>query len=397
MALGGYKFKGYHVTRPSSYVAGTVADEVAWVLLMHKAQIKSFIEASNLANAGWAFDPDLVSGGYAFETFGNVIYCLDSLGYNYVSFFKHDTGDGYFAICTFTNHDFRTADLANGVIRLVPPNNIGQYTSYYYSGICTLYCKISKIQLTPDNIRSYGNNLMLLVPRGANNTGDSIYPSIGPSNWSSNYPYCQFSDFFTGFAVKDKNIVSFVSRSLSKGINSCIYSIDGFSSLCNSNDTNNIFSINFQSNTSNTSSGEVYENYATGTSSTSTVTLTNNSDGQFTFAGIFYNSFSAYSGDMQCYPFNSIAISNVYNSELHNYGKGYVAIDLIAVSLPLNTSQRPVKTTTVANGNYLMVGYANQTNASNLSFTIQGGYFCCGWDPSNPDIRETTSWTEYNE
>lgn len=403
MALGGYKFAGRKVTKPEG------ATDLQWVLLCHKCRVKAFLESNALSSAGWVFDPDQSSGQISFETYGNVIYRLDDLGYNLVSFFKHGEGDGYFAICTFTYYA-ATADLANGKIRLT----FLSYSSSNYLGLgCVMFCQASKAQLNTSNVTGWGVGKLGVYPCGCLLAkGSNYYPA--PSNW--NYTdwlnYVSYNNFYSGFAIKDKSIICFCKNS-SNAANVAVYSIDGFSKMGDPNDEYNIFCLNAQTYSNSTTRREV-DHVVVG-SSTSQSLLSNpcfrtlsNTGGCWQYNNYMRCLFaSVYIGSIQNYPFEAIFIINPeINSNTLNAFKGVIGIDLLAVCTPNSSSLIPNALSTAANGNYLaLVGGSINANSNSGSFLNEstGNAFkayptlYCGWDPSNPDITQESAWTAYTE
>ena len=403
MSLGGYKFAGRKVTKPEG------ATDTAWVLLCHKCRVKAFLESNALSNAGWALDQDQSSGQISFETYGNVIYRLDDLGYNLVSFFKHGEGDAYFAICTFTYYS-NSADLANGRIQLSFP----AYTSSYQIGIgCVMFCQASKVPLNTSNVRGYGDGKLGVYPCGSLLAKSTTYYPM-PSTWHTTnyYVYVTYASFSAGFAIKEKSIISFCKVN---GVspNVAIFSIDGFSKMGDPDDEYNIFCLNAQAISTQTVTVEVQHNVAG--SSTSQSILSNpcfrtlsNTGGCWQYNNYMRCSFaSVYRGSIQKYPFEAVFIVNPeINSNTHNAFKGIVSIDLLAVCTPNSSSLVPAAYSTAANGNFLsLVGgsiNANSNSGSFLNESTGNGFSAyptlyCGWDPSNPDITQESAWTAYTE
>lgn len=403
MALGGYKFAGRKVTKPEG------ATDVQWVLLCHKCRVKAFLESNALSGAGWAFDPDQSSGQISFETYGNVIYRLDDLGYNLVSFFKHGDGDAYFAICTFTYYA-ATADLANGRIALTLPEIT---SSYQYGRGCVMFCNISKTPMNTETCKTSGVGRIGCFPCGRPvEKGTNYYPT--PSNWAAtNYMvYVGYNSFSAGFAIKDKNIITFVNVGYWSGLyaNIAIFSVGGFSKLCNDNDDYNIFAFNPQYQSQATSVQETENTYLASLTSpvslfTSNSLFTLSDTGSARRTNYLRNYFfSMFTGSIQYYPFESIAvIQNAANSLYLNMAKGIIGIDLIAISTSMESSATPRRKTTAANGNYLAVtagklitsgNWGNLNSSASISL-YPSAYI--GWDPSNPDITQESAWTAYTE
>lgn len=394
MALGGYKFAGRKVTKPEG------ATDVQWVLLCHKCRVKAFLESNALSSSGWAFDPDQSSGQISFETYGNVIYRLDDLGYNLVSFFKHGDGDAYFAILTLGYYK-ATADLANGCIAISLQTWLGNAGTYMGIG-STMFCRISRTPLSPSNVLGSISKELYMIPCGRLITGTSFSNGASPSTWDSTATYLDsaLSVLYAGFAVKGTNISSFLTYyPASQSINSCHFSVGGYSSLANAGDEDNIFVFNpnvqFQTNLNE----RLYDRNATGICSQGGFLTVSGTSARY--ASIMPSMFPHYSGDINLYPFSALNIS-LYNSVAHNYAKGAVSIDFLAWNSPSSLSSIPNINSTKANGNYLCVTAIN--GSSYYVYGLNSGYqsniyptLYCGWDPSNPDITQESSWTAYTE
>jgi len=114
---------------------------------------------------------------------------------------------------------------------------------------------------------------------------------------------------------------------------------------------------------------------------------------------------SNYTQATTVYPFSSVYIAMRGDSQdVQSNGIGSIPIDLLATNT--TTGNLFNKGSVVANGNYLCVSATTGTNYTiGLSFnTVQGwgssSYIgeniFVGWDPSNPDLNESTSWPEYS-
>lgn len=391
MALGGYKFAGYKVTKPEG------ATDAEWALLAHKCRVKAFVESNNASGAGWEFDQ--TSGQISFETYGNVIHRLDDIGYNYVSFFKHGTDNAYFAIMTMGYYG-QSADLASGRVYLLPVNQ-GTSASYYGIGN-TMFCRISRTQLTPSNVLVDIANEIRAVPCGYLLTGSNFSNGANPTAWNTTATYLDsgLQGFWAGFAMKGTNISSFLSYyPASNSINTCHFSIGGYSSLGNNNDNNNVF-VCSAGKASSTNKNERLFSQQTTYMISDFAFITVGDSGQVSVSRVIPDLKATYSGDMYYYPFAPLNIYQL-NSVYHNYYKGAVAIDFLAWNSPRSTSQLPMLKSIKANGNYLCLTYPTDTNGCSV-VTFDGGtvythpVLYCGWDPSNPDITSEDAWTAYN-
>ena len=96
MALGGYKFVGYHYTVPSGYDSSDQEQVKVQCLRMFKCRLKAFIDSCSASGAEWEFS--FTDGQNAFGDYGNVVYTLDSDGYNFGCFFKYKDREQYFSL-----------------------------------------------------------------------------------------------------------------------------------------------------------------------------------------------------------------------------------------------------------------------------------------------------------
>ena len=400
MALGGYKFAGYKCSR------GTTTD-LQWVLLCHKIRVKAFIESSTLSNAGWAFDSDFTSGMYAFESSGNVIYSMDNLGYNLVSFFKHGTGDAYFAILTLGYYQ-ATANLAAGCVTIDTPDVNG--SSHYRIGNgCTMFCKIAKTQITPSDVLGRVNGELYMMPVGRLLQAANYNNGPTPSTWeSSGYTYLGLGgSVYAGFATKGVKIISFMGYSES-GLCICCFSSSAFSSLFNNGDLYTQFALNPMQATSGSATNERNNVFSTGSLSSQFGVYALDNSGSYVANPLLDSSGKSYykaSESSQYRSFDSLSVSGVWNSTYNNSAKGTVYIDFIAYNYCDTLASLPAPYRIVANGNYMCA--SNFTSSSGLTqeplngiYTTSSGpkYFpvlYVGWDPSNPDITQQSAWTEY--
>lgn len=393
MALGGYKFAGRKVTKPEG------ATDAQWALLAHKCRVKAFVDSNTASGAGWEFDQ--TSGQISFGTYGNVIHRLDDIGYNYVSFFKHGEDDAYFAIMTMGYYGLPPANLASGKVYLLPVNQ-GTNSSYFGIG-STMFCRISRTQLTPSNVLVDIANELRAVPCGYLLTGSNLANGADPTKWNTAATYLDsgLPGFYAGFAIKGTNISSFLTYyPATNSINTCHFSIGGYSVLGNSNDNNNVFvcSAGYQSSTS--TNERLFSQQSTFMLSQFAF-MTVQDNGSIPITHVITDSKAIYSGDMNYYPFAALSIYSL-NSVYHNYYKGTVSVDFLAWNSPSSSSQLPTLKSTKANGNYLCLVFPTGTNSMNVAFFDGSSAYVhpvlyCGWDPSNPDITQESAWTAYTE
>lgn len=398
MALGGYKFAGYKYTRPADYDSSVDAQVLAEVLKMHKCKLKAFLGSCEASGAQWDFSYS--NGDYAFETHGNVIYKLDSSGFNLVSFFRYSEENAYYAIVTLSD---ASVDSSAGKAL-----TLGNYY-YYYSGATQFSTQItndmsciSLVDLNMDNIniRPGIDRLALSSDNLGNSTSTSTYWTISRSIPGQRYH---------GYATKGKRVIYITSESLTGSIATKVSAIDALN-IASTNDTKNIFSYTFQSYQAASTSISVDQQWGT------IQTLRQ--------SGTVYESISSYNTNYNIQLFiqspksaivfnptnnipyeAAILCANNKNNEksaaqmLNTDGiltKGQAPIDLLAVNVvtPYNGMAlwHPY-----ANGNYLL-GWFYVYSADKTSTTVLLGRFIyIGWDPSNPDITSEDAWTAYTE
>lgn len=393
MALGGYKFVGYKYTRPADYDSTVDAQVLAETLKMHKCKLKAFTESCAASGAEWDFSYS--NGDYAFGTHGNVIYKLDSSGFNLVSFFRYGTDDAYYAIVTLN-------DVSTGTGYSLQLLN--QF--YYYYGSQKRQSNVTNdmscvglvdLNMTNINVRPTQDRLAL-----ASDTSDSVQTSSGTQCLSKGVPEARYY----GYATKGKCIFSFIYNTLSNFVIK-ISAIDSLL-LSSPNDTKNIFSWTFGTSKLTSTSSNGLVNHTTGYFQT----LKDN--------GVCYETMASYGTNYKInlyieptknavaynsvdnIPYESATITTGMESLPANGGinsdgivtKGSTSIDMIAQNVVTPYSNINPKVT-YANGNYL--------NVYNYIYTIQDEFFMLnrfyyiGWDPSNPDITQESAWTAYTE
>lgn len=405
MSLGGYKFAGRYCQK------GSLTD-AQWALKMHKTKVAAFMAANTLSGAGWDYDmtgsPD---GNY---------HCLDSVGNNYVTCFKRVVDEStthYFCILTLTY--YMPSGSASGAIT----------TSRF------IYCSTGLLcGLATSFVRSGVTRFSFSTAATEWNTGQSLLlatGNIGPYNVSwqgaymprnnTSYSYLALSSVYFGFAVKGSSIIMFSGPSRSE-IAVSVISEDAFSSLAvdGNNMQKKYLYCNFQSlatstnETTHMESGAAYYESTWYQSISRAIVSVETPNGEQNWqSGRSYFAISPnaqYSGNIQNYPFQSVTAFTYREDEIaHTYIRGEVNIDLIAVNYP-QTGTFPARLSTVANGKYLTVcsyslpAYYQILGCVNTGSDLAGQnsqtkqyVFYVGWDPSNPDITQSSSWTEYTE
>lgn len=392
MSLGGYKFAGRFCQK------GSLTD-AQWALKMHKTKVAAFMAANALSGAGWDYDmtgsPD---GNY---------HCLDSVGNNYVTVFKRTNGENdytWFALYTLTKFTWSGTD--SGAVKMWCGTN---YNGMYYGYFASSFYRIGTSSITySDDLSAYpSSHANIIGPMPMGNTGtattdisSSYYP---PSNSSLK----DVSTAMFGFAVKADSIVMFQGTSFNVGYISCsIASGHGFSLFANPSDTCGVFAYNTQNEeTSNASHENESRDVSTSDMKSDLCSAADGATGFPVYSAKLGALFMAtYSTTVQEYPFQSVAVFDVTNSTTNATGKGTLNIDLLSVNFPgYNQGLVPSAYSTVANGNYLCINGisgSNSFSAYPLNRTVAKGMNAAmyvGWDPSNPDITQSSSWTEYTD
>lgn len=399
MSLGGYKFAGRFCQK------GSLTD-AQWALLMHKTKVAAFMAANTLSGAGWDYDmtgsPD-----------GNC-HCLDSVGNNYVTVFKRTNGENdytWFALYTLTKFTWSGTD--SGAVKVYIIEN---YTNMYFGYYACNFFRIGTAQIAYndaiDTSPTNRPNTTPFIPVGNpgtsnNDISSSYYP---PSNSSTK----DWGSVSYGFAVKGDNIVLFQgwpgqtgSLNFSAGYLCCsLASGHAFSSFVNDGDANGLFAYNTQiervQGTWNyeNSSREIAPGFESQLCAVSNMQGAVSCDAWYAVTPLAF-----YRTSVENYPFQSIQIFGV-SSSAGVPAKGTVSVDLMAMNFPgQNQGLTPNIYAKFANGNYLVVRLSAgssqvspvvELNKGTTAFSANAALYV-GWDPSNPDITQSSSWTEYTE
>ena len=115
--------------------------------------------------------------------------------------------------------------------------------------------------------------------------------------------------------------------------------------------------------------------------------------------------FAYYNSAVTNYPFQALSAYDVYNSSTNVRGKGTLKLELLSISFQSSANLVPSIYSRVANGNLLCVNsmmsstfttYAINGSPDNYGLKAYPALYV-GWDPSNPDITQASSWTEYTD
>ena len=415
MSFGGYKFKGYKVVR-ANLATNTYAN---WCLLVHQARIKAFMESCALSGAQWHFSK--TNGALSFESYGNVIYRVANANgdYNdYLSFFKYGDENLYYMIATLGESYIpgSTASTAVPVFKTAaafssrPQSASSLYAVKLVGGMCSA---LGLGEFNDDGpFATYPSRTLACSSCCSDCVQTAAYDGSSVSSSTTNIQLATLSTIRVGFATKGKDIVSY-----NTGI-FCVESADGFSGLCDPNDTYGLVKLVLNYNSgypseSNISGSFVNSGFAevltpSGTrgysTSTSGLTLYNSSM-RLTqpVAAVFGTPNSKI-------PFESAYLTSTgvtgasYTSESGIFAKGQIKNELLSVNGAKVASYLPTVGTTVLGGNLIcartteLTANGGQTlvgafiSSSNLTLIASSAYV--GWDPSNPNINDDTSWPE---
>lgn len=392
MSLGGYKFRGYYCQK------GSLTD-AQWALLMHKTKVAAFMAANTAASAGWDYDmtgsPD---GNY---------HCLDSVGNNYVTVFKRTNGENdytWFALYTLT-YATKTGTNTGSVQRSLMSGRfvlnsgyvfyVGTFAcAYFRIGNSAISYNDSLLDLTMSN-----NGSTPLIPMAntatARNYSDSDYfgRTITLFNKTSNY---------YGFAIKGCDIIMFAGFGANTTDLCCsLASGNAFSRMIYDADTKKVFAANLQSTGEGGDWDEVSSRKTNGEIAFP-VTACQESNGNTAVpAYLTCSDLAQWSGLPEEYPFISLS---AFTSTT---GKGVINVGLICANMPKTAGQAVGIYSSVAGGKLLAAiktdgtYYAktinnapNPDSPSGYPWTIYRVIYV-GWDPSNPDITQASSWTEF--
>ena len=414
MALGGYKFAGYKCTKPEN------ATDAEWALLIHKTRLKAFMAANALAGDIWEFDWS--DGTIAFENYGNVIYSLTpSDGLNLVSFFKHKTEDKYYLIASLFSffcsdtRSFSTLWLSSGFSGPAITAYYESTANYWKIGRKQLFHAVSYDRFTTDCLvktsaqsDNYPSKAICLVPIGGfcSYTGTRVTVAMNEAN-----SYGSMTSFCAGYALKNKDVISFAIDSLSRteARNYIKTSLVGFDSLTLSspNDTANIYGLCFTASGSDVYDISVIQRAVADAIAPVSETLKDNLTryteyNKWSVIGLSRPKKAFFGGSPESIPYESVEFTAgcSRNNEpfLNSDGicsKGTFNIDLVSANSYYNNTAYSMMNI-VANGNYLLVYKTNNLNSGQSNLVYSQVNYYVGWDPSNPDITSEDAWTAYN-
>lgn len=426
MAFGGYKFKGYKVVR-ANLATNTYAN---WCLLVHQARIKAFMESCALSGAQWHFSK--TNGPLAFENYGNVIYRVANANgeyHDYLSFFQYGNEELYYMISTLGEY-YPNSSTGTPYIQDAA-RYCGSGNASYASNMNFKFASFSSA-LSREEFNDAGpfaawpdSALACTSQRCDYEDVDSTWGSVNESSLHG----ASLADpaIYTGCVTRGKDIVWFKERTWNS---CCVESGDAFSSFCDPDDTYGQlklvlgFNSSEYTNTSPSSSHILHFFNAECLTSSGVRAFSSfllGSSSIFSNATIIpdYGAFIGAGG--QKVPFGSVYLSNL-GKNIYDYSankinqKGLIKNELLCTNAYDYSAfnDAPSIGAPVLGGNLICAAESLYTGST--SFSLHGmaaGYkipcvgssnttattnigICCyvGWDPSNPDITNESSWPE---
>lgn len=426
MAFGGYKFYGYHRETPNGGL------ELAET---HAARVLAFYRANEAAGSHWVFDPDKTVSDevYVLSIDGVQTHCIHTLRDNdtnplgLATFFKysHEEVVGYYVILT----------LKKVSLRKRTESATAGYINFYHDQWC---CPTG--YNPPNGLKGFCLHAMSLEPFGSLPTDGELSSdfiptksikitpvgSTFPESWTNNVieatssnSFQYSSDFYVGYAIKECDVISFATiNPVTPAIN--VLSLNAFSKYYNEGDSNGllsfpVFARGANSNETSTpstaccgESGQFLDEVGTNICCNSTRISSGNSNN--VWAVIEYSGMSMYDRNFASSKIQVVGSSIGISSSSYgamvsgSLGKGTVRPEFLSVCLvtpKLTTSALSVGEV-FCNGNYLICmyayqGYTYRINAQGpSSFTDLSVILLCGWDSSNPSIKEMSNWINFD-
>lgn len=414
MALGGYKFAGYKISKDADG-----AWDAAWALKAHRARIKAFRSACELSSSWgsdkWHYDSNWMSGdttdGEA--TPSSVIYYTDpsnfeGYGYNLITFYQWGSESKYLAIVTL---GYQTSGYANDEATCKARR--GSASWYFGWSSQQLFHVLSYEPFTSVDFmktgETYPTKALSLYPTKGYSFSATSVATLTPAANASNGALYRSSLYF-GYAVREKSITSILSTSswfsaTKDKFDVTLFAFDAMS-LSSPNDTANVLAVcpqyinqtsylaNLSTNSAtnpqwpNATSDTLKDNYER--------YITTESSRQGSSLYLSRKDNACFSATAQSIPYESItltaSVDRLSAPYLNSDGitsKGTISIEYFATNQCYTyASEKPVWTR-FANGNYLCV-YVNPSTYALTQFN-----YYIGWDPSNPDITSEDAWTAY--
>ena len=396
MAIGGYKFRGYHY--PARTATAGSAEEKAIFLDWFKCRLAAFKASCDASGALWRLLPACENtGDHDGSSWGNgdlaCIHGLDDTGCNFGTFFQYGTENKYMAM-VFTATITTTQDAGR---RFFYYSN----SVYYDRSFNSIAIDINPI--TPDNIFSRPAGRIPL---------SGIYRS-----WNTSVGAITVNGFgsgiYTGFSTKGTDIVEFGYTygnigSVSKSrFNWLVISPDAFSSLCSPTDIYHGCALDgaFYAYTNSS----LYDSDPIVTAPTFLKNTGYIYPGNYSYDnryfGIYAEPMGMFSGTNASLTFVGplVRVGTSITAITSDYwinddgilSKGTIRADLGAVNTNLSGNQNYTTTTGTpyAGGHYLCACIL-AGNSQNTVSQYQGAFYI-GWDPSNPSILASTSWPDW--
>lgn len=424
MAFGGYKFKGYKVVR-ANLTNNTYAN---WCLLVHQARIKAFMESCALSGAQWAFSK--TNGDLSFESYGNVIYRVANANgdyHDYLSFFKYGSEELYYMISTLGEYYWEGRGTPEILYVSQYQEQGGSTTAgrYKFSG----YSSALSLQQFEDN-GPFGTYPVHALPCTSQMCGASTsYYTDGVKENTVGFSPSSAMSIKVGYATKGKDIITI--RPDNKG---CVESGEAFASLCDPDDSYTLAKINLGSHNNETTHYAPADNASLDFWTSECLDVSGNRSSKNTSTSTSYKNNLAVIPDVNSYfspggtkvPFGSVslgttgAFNNLVTLNSNNiFTKGVIKPELLCCNSYYSEtkSQQPAIGSTVLGGNlialcacqkvplngtmpsrgrihcgYVIPGTGFQESGYAISFCYPVAYV--GWDPSNPDITNESSWSE---
>lgn len=414
MSLGGYKFAGY------KYQWDGVASDDEISLLIHKTRLKAFTEACSKSSSDWHFCKN--GGTIDFESNAGVIYKLYNVDGDFISFFQYKNENKYIAIMTIpriTASLFCTKSRGQGWYTQNTNKYIWDQRTTFHCASVTPFNEVD-FWLSND---TYPSGALPMIPTSCFNVstsstvtsydseGSFIYQTKLQSNFDVGYIKLYF-----GYAVKEDRVIHINTTTCDDNTHTATqidcgeiaFGVIGFDAmkLSSPRDNYNLFhalltkqreSIWENSNLRKTSEFRINGCVQTLTSSGSMYATPGKPSVLYLStacpAGFVY-------GISESVPYAANFITESENGGTQweirtsgdllnsdgNFTKGIIDIDLIASNntdgyASLNRSGA------YSNSNYIL---ACKDFGGNMQTYV-------GWDPSNPDITQDSSWIRYTE
>lgn len=419
MAFGGYKFYGYH--------RGTTTNAT---LETHVARVAAFVMANAAADSPWAFDPDRLNGYYQIAFGGNSYSAIHRLKNNndtelgYATFFKFSGSGlvGYYLILTVEKPGWgvRGGSPVSGYVNFYNDQwncPQGYNTSRQLKAFCVHAISLEPFGDLPVD-GAFSSNLIPTKSIRLSPVGAPTMPSSGSSGETadSSTSFIYKTNAYFGYAIRGCDIISFAAvLPTYTAIN--VLSLNAFNSYFNENDTYGLlaFPVNSRSNSYN-EVGEPIKSYCgygqfldeLGTDICCNSTFFSQSS-EYQYAAIYYSGMSAYNRNnvsnkvqiVGC----EIGLKNyqIVTMQSGSLGKGITNPELLSLCInsPGGSASDHDIGETFNGGNQLLCFF----NENNYIYALsegnnQNSWFqvslLCGWDASNPDIRQTSSWHEFD-